>query len=237
VMGLTGALWLLTLRPDPYTLAHETSRRAPDAAPGEPMSRILRRPAVRLAVLAMIAGQVVMISIMTMTPLQMRDHGHDLAAVGFVISAHAAGMFAFSPITGRITQSAGPVPTIGLGLVVLAASAVLAIAAPPDGGFILLAALFLLGYGWNLCFVAGSALVMSGVEHVERTRTQGVTDTLVWGSSAVASLASGLVLAAAGFAALGLVSVVLVAVVALAVLRLGPVVLRAGRVSSESAAS
>ena len=46
----------------------------------------------------------------------------------------------------------------------------------------------------------------------ERTRVQGLTDTLIWSSAAVASLGSGFVLAYAGYAILGLMGAALVIV-------------------------
>ncbi len=219
-VGLTGLLWFARLRPDPYQLAEASSRiDDADTATAEPLTRILRRPSVTTAIIAMVVGQVVMVGIMTMTPLHMREHGHELAAVGLVISAHTAGMFAFSPITGRIVQRFGSIATILAGAAVLATAAVLAASAPPDGGLALLVALFLLGYGWNLGFVAGSTLLVSGVEHAERTRIEGVADSLVWGSSAVASLASGFILAGAGYPALGIVAAFMLVLPVAAVLR------------------
>lgn len=231
VMGLAGLLLQVGLRPDPYQLAHESSRLTSGSSGGEPFARILRRPRVAIAVGAMVAGQVVMVGIMTMTPLHMSDHGHGLTSVGLVISAHAAGMFVFSPISASIVARLGEVPTILAGLAVLAASALLAAWAPQDGGLVLLLALFLLGYGWNLGFLAGSALLVSGVEHEERTRTEGVADSLVSGSSAAASLAAGFILAAAGFATLGLLAVLLLGLTVGLVLRLR------GRISAVVVAS
>jgi len=61
---------------------------------------------------------------------------------------------------------------------------------------------------------------VSGVEHAERTRTEGVSDSLIWGSSAVASLASGFVLAGLGYGALGALGLGLVALGTLALFRL-----------------
>ena len=116
-----------------------------------------------VAIVALITVQVVMVLIMTMTPLHMTAHGHDLAAVGLVISAHTFGMFALSPISGRLTDRFGSVPVILAGLAVTAVAAVLSAVAPPDGGVILFLALFLLGYGWNLGYVAGSALLTHGL--------------------------------------------------------------------------
>lgn len=219
VMALASGLLFLLLRPDPYELADASSRIEPGDRLSEPMWRIMRRPRVAMAVVALVVGQVVMIGIMTMTPLHMDDHGHDLGAVGLVISAHTLGMFALSPLSGRITAGVGTVPAVLLAAAVLASSAALAAVAPPDG-LLLGLALFLLGYGWNLGLVAGSALLVSGVEHAERTATEGAADTLVWGSSALASLSSGLIVAVLGFGALGLIGLALVAAGVAAILRL-----------------
>ena len=82
------------------------------------------------------------------------------------------------------------------GLVVTATSALMAAVAPDDGGVILFLALFLLGYGWNLGFVAGSTLLTTGLGLAERTRVEGLTDALIWSSAAAASLGSGVVVAA-----------------------------------------
>ena len=206
-----GALLLFwKLRPDPYALAEGHAREAAHATgTGRPLSELLRRPRVVVAITAMIVGQVVMVVIMAMTPLHMITHGHGLAAVGFVISGHTAGMFAFSPITAWIATRIGYISTILLGVFVLASASLLAAVAPPDGGAVLFIALFLLGYGWNLGFVAGSALLTTGVEAGDRTRTEGFADTLIWGSSAAASLGAGVVLAIAGFSALGIVAAAL----------------------------
>jgi hypothetical protein len=75
---------------------------------------------------------------------------------------------------------------------------------------VLFVALFLLGYGWNLGFVAGSTLLTQGVDVADRTRVQGLADSLIWSSAAVASLGSGVVLAFASFTALGLLGGALV---------------------------
>jgi hypothetical protein len=74
----------------------------------------------------------------------------------------------------------------------------------------LFVALFLLGWGWNLGFVAGSAMLSSGVELAERARVQGVADAVIWTTSALASLGSGAVVAAAGFSTLGFIGVAIV---------------------------
>ena len=191
--------------------------RGDDGAPPR-LAELLRRPAVLAAITALVFGQVVMVLIMTMTPLHMTQHGHGLAAVGFVISGHTFGMFALSPISGRLTDRYGSPVVIAAGLGVLAFSSVLAAVAPPEGGALLFIALFLLGYGWNMGYVAGSALLTHGLAIRERTRLQGFTDAFIWSSAAAASLSSGLVVDWAGYATLGLIGAGLIAIPAIVLL-------------------
>ena len=151
-----------------------------------------------------------MVLIMTMTPLHLTAHGHNLGVVGVVISGHVAGMFALAPVSGWITQRLGTVSTIFLGTGVLVAGSALAALAPPESDQVLFVALFLLGWGWNLGFVAGSAMLASEVELAERARVQGTADAVIWTTSALASLGSGAVVAAAGFSTLGFLGVAIV---------------------------
>jgi MFS family permease len=210
-VSAAAALTFFLLRPDPFALAHASTIR--DAgAPAVRVREILLRPPVLAAIAALIAGQATMVLIMTMTPLHLTAHGHGLGAVGVVISGHVAGMFALAPLSGWISQRIGYLQTIFLGTGVLVAASLLAGLAPPESDEILFVALFLLGWGWNLGFVAGSALLSSEVELQERARIQGVADAVIWTTSAVASLGSGAVVAAAGFSTLGFLGAGLVLV-------------------------
>ena len=213
-VGTATILTLIALRPDPYALADVSSRHDQDADRDTATSLrdVLRRPNVPVAMVALVTVQVVMVLIMTMTPLHMTAHHHDLAAIGIVISGHTFGMFGLSPISGRLTDRLGSVPVILAGLVLSAGAAILAATAPPEGGGLLFIALFLLGYGWNLGYVAGSALLTKDLGLAERTRVQGLADGLIWSSAAAASLGSGIVVAAAGYATLGLLGAALVVV-------------------------
>ena len=205
-VGLAAILSFTLLRPDPYELAEVDP--VADAEPGntttERVWSILRRPGVWAAIVALIVSQVVMVLIMTMTPLHMIEHGHSLGAVGIVLSAHTLGMFALSPLSGWLTDRIGAVRTIFLGSGTLAIAAIMAAGAPPDGGPLLVLGLFLLGLGWSFGFVAGSALLAQHLELHERTRVQGAADALIWSSAAAASLGSGLIMATVGYTALGL---------------------------------
>ena len=210
-VGAAALLTHILLRPDPFEIAHTSSQVGMNDAPSEALTGVLRRPVVISALVALVVGQAVMTLIMTMTPLHMVTYGQGLAAVGVVISAHTLGMFAFAPVSGRLTDRFGPVGVIFLGTAVLAASSALAAAAPPAEQTLLLVAMFLLGWGWNLGFVAGSALLTSGVLLAERASVQGFTDALIWSAAAIASAGSGVVVATAGYATLGLLGVALVA--------------------------
>ncbi len=205
-VGLAALLSFAFLRPDPYELADQEALEVASATPRstDPVRVILRRPAVMAAIVALIVGQFVMTLVMTMTPLHMSQHGHDLGAVGIVLSGHTFGMFALSPVSGRLTDRFGPVPVIFAGTAVLAGSSLMAAMAPPEGGATLFIALFLLGYGWNLGFVAGSSLLAGNLELHERTRVQGVADAMIWSSAAAASLGSGFVMVVVGYTALGI---------------------------------
>jgi MFS family permease len=163
---------------------------------------LLARGVARVAILALISGQLVMVLIMTMTPYQLNHAGHDDATIGLVISAHTFGMFALSPVSGRLTERFGAARIIGLAFVTLAGAGLGAAAIPAGAGTLLMLPLFLLGFGWNLSFVAGSSMLASGASFADRARLQGVVDTLVWGTAALAGLAAGPVVQLFGYAAL-----------------------------------
>jgi MFS family permease len=212
-VSLAAAVSYFFLRPDPFAIAHESTIHNPsdgDGLPAVSVREVFSQPAVVAAMAALIAGQATMVLIMTMTPLHLTAHNHGLGTVGVVISGHVAGMFALAPISGRITQRFGALRTIFLGTAVLVAASLIAALAPPDRDELLFVALFLLGWGWNLGFVAGSALLTSGVSLAQRTRIQGIADAVIWTTSAAASLGSGAVVAAAGFSTLGFMGVALV---------------------------
>lgn len=154
-----------------------------------------------LGLTAMLAGQIAMVLVMTMTPLHMHHHGASLPAIGLVISAHTFGMYGFAPITGRLTDRWGPRRVIAAGTVLLVAAC--AVAATLQGHpAAVLAALGLLGVGWNMDFVAGSASLTRGVQSAALTRLQGIADSLVWTISAVSGLAAGVLLDRVGFVGL-----------------------------------
>ena len=198
------------LRPDPRDLGRQIAALTPDpvlsgfSGEARPIFKILRQPAALLAVSAMALGQVVMVAIMVITSLHMRDHQHNLGAISAVISSHTLGMFAFSILSGRLADRWGRGPVILTGASTLLLACITAPLSP--NVFPLAVSLFLLGLGWNFCFVGGSALLSDQLSPVERSRTQGMNDLLVGLASAIGSLGSGIVFAASNYTVIALIS-------------------------------
>jgi MFS family permease len=69
--------------------------------------------------------------------------------------------------------------------------------------------LFIVGLGWNLCYIAGSSLLSDVLAPAERARIQGANELAINLSSAISSLSSGFILAALSYGALGLAGAVL----------------------------
>jgi MFS family permease len=116
-------------------------------------------------------------------------------------------MYAFSVITGRLTDRWGRGPVIFTGAVMLLLSCLMAPLSPDV--FPLAIALFFLGLGWNFCFVGGSALLSDQLSPLERSRTQGTNDLMVGLASATGSLGSGIVFAATSYTIIAIVAGVL----------------------------
>ena len=210
---------VIALRPDPLLFARsidpEDGPSAAALAGRGGWSDLAHGPALT-GVTAMVAAQLIMVGVMTMTPLHMRAHGHGLQVIGLVISIHIAGMYLFSPLVGQLCDHVGRMPTIRLGAGTLTAAGALAALADPASSVVLATALFLLGLGWSLCLVAGSTLLVDAVPLARRARAQGNADLLLGVAGATGGLGSGFLLGAASFAAVGLLAAVI------AVVFLGP---------------
>lgn len=209
------------LRPDPLDVARRMATEAgtDGAGPRRATRLLLGLPRVQIAIVSMAVGQLVMVMVMSMTAVHMRAHELTWTSVGIVISAHMLGMFALSPLSGWASDRLGRVPVIISGAFTLLAAALLA-ATAGDSQLILMPALFLLGFGWNLGNIAGSALLTDSVEQSERAPMQGIAELFGSGVSAVSSMISGLILGAVGFANLSVIGAALVVI---------PLVLIAGR--------
>jgi MFS family permease len=206
--GVAGILVFTGLRPEPRDVGRELARLNPHTVPHlggtRTLPEILRQPGVIVAIVTVVFAQMVMVMLMVMTSVHMKVLHHPLTAVSLVISVHALGMYAFSIISGRLTDRWGRGPVIILGSCLLILSCLMA--APSARLLPLLIALFLLGLGWNFAYVAGSTLLADQLSPTERAKTQGFNDLLLGFAAAAGSFGSGMIFAVSGFGLLGLVA-------------------------------
>jgi MFS family permease len=206
--GVAAILVFIGLRPDPRDVGRELARLNPHTVPHLGRTRtlreILQQPGVIVAIVTVVFAQMVMITLMVMTSVHMKVYHHPLTAISLVISAHTLGMYAFSIISGRLTDRWGRGQVIILGTVLLILSCLMAV--PSTSLLPLAIALFLLGLGWNFAYVAGSTLLADQLSPEERAKTQGFNDLLLGFGAASGSFGSGVIFASNGYGALGLVA-------------------------------
>jgi MFS family permease len=223
VLFIAAILVFWGLRPEPRDIGRELAyldRQASAPETARTLRRIMRQREVIVAATAMIFAQVVMMVPMSITSVHMKAHAHTLGAVSLVISFHAVGMYAFSLVSGRMTDRWGRRQVILLGSLVLLVSCILGM--PSVSLVPLVVSLFLLGLGWNFAYVAGSTLLADQISPNERARTQGFNDLLLNLSSAASQVGSGVIYAWGGFAVMCLAAGVLSLVPLFAVLYLRP---------------
>ena len=199
-------LWIM-LRPDPYLVAKaiaeaqeaNSSKGTVQANPSAPSTR---NRGIIIGTTVMVLTQVVMVAIMTMTPIHMKHHGHGLSAVGMVIGIHVAAMFLPSLVTGILVDKVGRTFMSCVAGVTLLLAGLLAAWAPADSMVWLIVALALLGLGWNFGLISGTAQIIDATSPATRAKTQGTVDMLVSLAGASGGALSGMVVAHSSFAIL-----------------------------------
>lgn len=223
VMLLVGALVVQAgLRPDPLLLARSLQVHV-EAGPGRRrgvlrtgLSAVRRSPRALLGLVAIVVAHTVMVSVMVMTPIHM-DHGHaSLEIIGFVISVHIAGMFAFSPVMGWLSDSVGRIPVVAGGGAALLVAVALSGRSAEGHSVGLTLGLFLLGLGWSACLVSGSTLLTESVPVEDRPAAQGSSDLLMGLAAAGGGALAGVVVGTLGFGVLNMGAAVLVVALLLA---------------------
>lgn len=210
---LAAALYLVALRPDPLILARGLPVLPP---PVEEPGAIRGRSVLVFAIASLAISHAVMVSVMSMTPVHLIDHGASLTIVGFTISLHVAGMFGLSPLFGWASDRMGRIPTILMGQL-LYVIAILVLALGELSNTAVAVGLVLLGLGWSASTVGASALVSDLVSGEARVRIQGRTDMTMNIAGALGGALAGPVLALVGYAGLSLwVGVLVLGVIAAA---------------------
>lgn len=201
---------LVALRPDPLLMARAVGeeKRPPAVTIRTALRAVAASSPAVLAIAAVATAHTVMVSVMVMTPVHMRHEGSTLKVVGVVISLHVAGMYAFSPIVGWLTDNLGRVPVLVLSQGVLVLAVVLAGTAANDA--VLGAGLLLIGLGWSCALIAGSTLISESVADAVRPGVQGASDFVMGICGATGGALAGLVVGFAGFGTLNALAGLLV---------------------------
>ena len=163
---------------------------------------IAASPMARLALLAMVVAQAVMVGVMAMAPITMKAHDHE-AMSSLVVSVHIAGMFAFSPLVGRYADRRGRLVSLRAGALVLIVACGLS-ALSSDNVPLMFAAMFALGLGWTLALIGGSSLLIEHIPLGHRVPVQGAADLVTAVCGGLASVVCGFVMDWVGFATLAL---------------------------------
>ncbi|MGG0720537.1 MFS transporter [Robertmurraya massiliosenegalensis] len=217
---LAGLVFLILLRPDPLLIARaiEVSKQTQNerGTSGVTNQEENKRGMIVGATI-MVLTQIVMVAIMTMTPVHMSHHGHGLGAVGLVIGFHIGAMYLPSLVTGVLVDKFGRTTmAIASGATLLLAGLVAAVA-PGDSMILLILALSLLGLGWNFGLISGTALIIDSTSTSTRAKTQGAVDVLIALSGASGGALSGMVVAGSSYQILslagGILSLILIPVV------------------------
>lgn len=202
VFVLTGTLIAVLLRPDPLLTARALAGPEEHVRGGHSVragfAAVKASPRARLALVTVAVSHTTMVSIMVMTPVDLGHHGAGIQLIGLVISGHIAGMFAFSPVMGWLSDRLGRLSVIGLAAGLLSVAALLAGTAGPRHGQSALG-LFLLGLGWSAGMVSGSALLTDSVPTRARAAVQGLSDLTMNTCAGVGGALAGLVMAEAGY--------------------------------------
>ncbi|UOY92822.1 MFS transporter [Ectobacillus sp. JY-23] len=216
---LAGFILFVMLRPDPLIIAKaiEVSNQAYSQKGYSHTDQLENNKGVIMGATMMVLTQIVMVAIMTMTPVHMRHHGHGLSEIGLVIGFHIGSMYLPSLVTGILVDKIGRITMAVASGVTLLLAGLLAAIIPGDSVILLVIALSLLGLGWNFGLISGTALLIDSTKASTRAKTQGTVDVLIALSGASGGALSGMVVAHASYSALslagGLLALLLIPVV------------------------
>lgn len=217
---VVGLLLVLGVRPDPRRIAELISPRGEGTRAAEspaPLRAILRRTGVVPSLLAAVASFSVMVAVMTLTGFVVVEHGHHAHAVFPIIGAHVVGMYALVLVVGDLIDRIGRPPSLVGGLLLMGISVISLLWITGVAATAL--ALFGLGLGWNLSFVAATAQLADCTAPRERGKLLGFNDLLSGLTGAALALLGGFALSAVGVAALAIGGAALVTLPALWIAR------------------
>ena len=167
-----------------------------------PLKAIAATPQFIEAAAAGVVSYGLMAFLMTAAPLAMVGCGHSVGEAALGIQWHVLAMFGPSFFTGRLIGRFGQRKITALGLVMIAASGLLALMGEGLSEF--WGSLILLGVGWNFGFIGATAMLTACYTPAERTKVQALNDFLVFGTVAIASFGSGQLLHSVGWSGINI---------------------------------
>lgn len=210
--SLAGLTFLIFLRPDPFLVAKAIASATKNQDIQDPQSQteasssnkpLVNRLGVFSGATVLILTHLVMVAIMTMTPIHMESHGSGLSLIGLIIGLHVAAMYLPSPITGSLVDRFGPTALVVASGITLFISGLMAAWTPGDLIIPLAIALILLGLGWNFGLISGTTILIESTSIENRAKTQGSVDVGVALAGSLGGLLSGMIVAASSYAVLG----------------------------------
>jgi MFS family permease len=176
---------------------------------GRPLREIVRQPLFIIAGGSAALAYGVMNLLMAATPIAMQQCQLPFSDAALVLEWHVIGMFAPGFFTGSLIKRWGALPIMGIGVVLMLLCIGIALSGIELQQF--LAALFLLGVGWNFLFTGSTTLSLSSYRPEEKDRAQGALNFLVFATLAISSFSSGLLVTTRGWTLLNLGSLLPVA--------------------------
>ncbi|SDM59717.1 Predicted arabinose efflux permease, MFS family [Psychrobacillus sp. OK028] len=209
---LAGVFLFIMLRPDPFVIAkmiEVTNQKPSNNGQMETIEQTKNKRGIIVGATIMVLTQIVMVAVMTMTPVHMIHHGHGLGEVGLVIGFHIGAMYLPSLVTGILVDKLGrTVMAIAAGTTLLLAGLIAALA-PGDNMILLVMALSLLGIGWNFGLISGTALIVDSTETSTRAKSQGTVDVLIALAGATGGAMSGIIVSVSSYPTLSLVGAII----------------------------
>lgn len=210
-LSLVALAVLSQVRLKPVAVAHtDTPRR---------LREILAQPVLLVSILGAATGYVVMVMVMTATPLAILGCGLPLSSVTPVIQWHVVGMFAPSFFSGSLIKRYGAPRMMQIGFALLLGHVAITVIGVEFLHF--LSGLFLLGVGWNFAFVGGTALLTQSYRPSEQLKVQAINEFAIFGLVAVASLSAGWLYDRFGWVILNLTAVPMLVAALLFTLAIG----------------
>ena len=188
-------------------------------APGRGVVPGIGNARARAALAVLGASNLVMVAVMAIAPVHLATHGHGLGVVGIVVGVHVAGMFAPSPVSGRLADKLGPRPVAAAGFSLLVAAGAAGAVLDVNGVSPMVTVLLMLGVGWNLAVLGGSTLLAASVPPALRPRAEGLGEVSMGLAAGAGAPMAGAIVALGGFAALSAAGAIVAAAGALTLLR------------------